>query len=178
MQRLGLWPRFDRGDLFGEKYVKVNQVLRQMHDALETDFWTLDAIWWFLDESELKQLRLQKTHRQRARTAIQAANASRRKCPYESISDAALNEIRAAVLEIKGKLSMMRASNTVTMEISIDIRQIEEEVQRPAPSRLLLKSFLEKLKDRLMDHVTKVVHSGVTAALGILGGILAKYFGI
>jgi YhcG PDDEXK nuclease domain len=52
MKRLGIWPDFERGDSFGKRYVKVNQVLLRVRDALETDLWTLDALWWFLDQSE------------------------------------------------------------------------------------------------------------------------------
>ena len=52
MKRLGVWPDFDRGDSFGKRYVKVNQVLLRMRDALDIDLWTLDALWWFLDQSD------------------------------------------------------------------------------------------------------------------------------
>jgi len=50
MMRLGLWPIFDRGESFGNRYVKVNQILLQLRDALQIDLWTLDALWWFLDQ--------------------------------------------------------------------------------------------------------------------------------
>jgi hypothetical protein len=30
----------------------TNQVLLRIRDALETDLWTLDALWWFLDQSD------------------------------------------------------------------------------------------------------------------------------
>jgi hypothetical protein len=50
MKQLGIWPDFDRGDSFGKRYVKVNQVLLRLRDALETDLWTLDALWWFMDQ--------------------------------------------------------------------------------------------------------------------------------
>jgi hypothetical protein len=52
MKRLGIWPGFERGDSFGERYVKVNHVLLRTRDALETDLWTLDALWWFLDQGD------------------------------------------------------------------------------------------------------------------------------
>lgn len=53
MKRLGIWPAFDRGESFGSRYVKVNQILLQLRDALQIDLWTLDSLWWFLDkESE------------------------------------------------------------------------------------------------------------------------------
>lgn len=49
MMRLGIWPSFDRGESFGNRYVKVNQILLQLRDTLQIDLWTLDALWWFLD---------------------------------------------------------------------------------------------------------------------------------
>jgi len=52
MKRLGIWPKFERGESFGNRYVKVNQVLLQLRDALATDLWTLDLLWWFLDEPQ------------------------------------------------------------------------------------------------------------------------------
>jgi|GEM_PF-117987 len=52
MKRLGIWPEFGRGEPFGSRYVKVNQILLQLRDALQTDLWTLDALWWYLDQKE------------------------------------------------------------------------------------------------------------------------------
>jgi YhcG PDDEXK nuclease domain len=52
MRQLEFWPSFERGDPFGERYVKVNQVLLWLRDALDIDLWTLDALWWFLDQSD------------------------------------------------------------------------------------------------------------------------------
>lgn len=46
MQKLGLWPEFERGATVGERYVKVNQALLRLRDALDIDLWTLDALWW------------------------------------------------------------------------------------------------------------------------------------
>jgi len=51
MKQLGMWPTFERGDSFGARYVKVNAVLREVSNALEMDLWSLDALWWFLDQS-------------------------------------------------------------------------------------------------------------------------------
>ncbi len=50
MKQLGLWPNFDRGESFGSRYVKVNQILLKLRDALQIDLWTLDALWWYLDQ--------------------------------------------------------------------------------------------------------------------------------
>ncbi len=52
MKRIGIWPIFERGESFGNRYVKVNQILLQLRDALQIDLWTLDALWWFLDQQE------------------------------------------------------------------------------------------------------------------------------
>ncbi len=54
MKQLGIWPQFDRGESLGSQYVKVNQVLLQLCDALEIDLWTLDAVWWYLDQEEIE----------------------------------------------------------------------------------------------------------------------------
>ena len=51
MRQLGVWPAFERGKSIGARYAKVNQVLLQIRDALETDLWALDALWWFLDQT-------------------------------------------------------------------------------------------------------------------------------
>jgi len=56
MKRLGIWPQFDRGESFGSRYVKVNQFLLQLRDALQVDLWTLDALWWYLDQKEAGDL--------------------------------------------------------------------------------------------------------------------------
>jgi hypothetical protein len=56
MKRLGIWPDFDRGESFGRRYVEVNQVLLQLQDRLQIDLWTLDAIWWYLDQRDSADL--------------------------------------------------------------------------------------------------------------------------
>ena len=50
MKKLGLWPSFDRGDTLGNRYGKINQVLLKLRDELQTDLWTLDSLWWYIDE--------------------------------------------------------------------------------------------------------------------------------
>jgi len=52
LKRLGVWPNFQRGAKPGEKYAQINQVLTRLRDDLEIDFWTLDNLWWWLDENE------------------------------------------------------------------------------------------------------------------------------
>ena len=52
LKELDLWPRFDRGASFGYRYKRINQILMELAEALETDLWTLDVLWWFLKERE------------------------------------------------------------------------------------------------------------------------------
>lgn len=52
MKKLGIWPRFEHGEPFGSRYTKVNKVLLEARDHLQTDLWTLDAVWWYLDEHD------------------------------------------------------------------------------------------------------------------------------
>jgi hypothetical protein len=52
MKRLDIWPKFDRGESFGSRYVRVNQILNQLSESLGIDLWTLDALWWYLDQKE------------------------------------------------------------------------------------------------------------------------------
>jgi hypothetical protein len=46
MTRLGLWPAFPWGATFGAQYLLVNDVLTQWAERIDTDLWTLDALWW------------------------------------------------------------------------------------------------------------------------------------
>lgn len=46
MKQLGLWPEMPRGAGFGERYERVNGVLRRVAEDLKTDLWTLDVLWW------------------------------------------------------------------------------------------------------------------------------------
>ena len=50
MRQLGLWPSSERGSSFGEQYEIVNQVLNETAATLEIDLWTLDALWWAVEE--------------------------------------------------------------------------------------------------------------------------------
>lgn len=56
MKRLGLWPEFAYGAPIGEKYEKVNGILLNLAEELDTDLWTLDYLWhWhqvFKEEEE------------------------------------------------------------------------------------------------------------------------------
>jgi hypothetical protein len=50
MKNLDIWPVFDRKESFGSRYVKVNQIMLQLCNMLQIDLWTLDALWWYLDQ--------------------------------------------------------------------------------------------------------------------------------
>lgn len=45
---LDIFPEFERGESFGDRYVRINEVLNQLARELEIDLWTLDALWWQL----------------------------------------------------------------------------------------------------------------------------------
>ena len=49
IRKVGLWPHFlDKGEGVGVRYAKINSLLTRLRSDLQTDFWTLDALWWFL----------------------------------------------------------------------------------------------------------------------------------
>jgi hypothetical protein len=52
---LNLWPRFERGALLGQRYAKINRVLNQLAGELDVDLWTLDTLWWDLENPEMVQ---------------------------------------------------------------------------------------------------------------------------
>jgi hypothetical protein len=49
MTRLGLWPPFEWGWGFGQKYRSVNDAIRAAADALGVDLWTIDTLWWVVE---------------------------------------------------------------------------------------------------------------------------------
>lgn len=49
MKKLRIWPVFERGESFGSRYIKVNQVLLNLKDLLQTDLWTIDSLWYYLE---------------------------------------------------------------------------------------------------------------------------------
>lgn len=46
MKIVRVWPRFERGATEGDRYQQINAVLNQLRKAVNTDLWTLDALWW------------------------------------------------------------------------------------------------------------------------------------
>jgi hypothetical protein len=49
LKALNLWPRFDRGESLGSRYVKVNEILNRLAGDLQVDLWTLDTLWWEIE---------------------------------------------------------------------------------------------------------------------------------
>lgn len=52
MKKLGLWPEFEYGATIGQKYQRVNGILLELAEELDTDLWTLDALWHWHGEFE------------------------------------------------------------------------------------------------------------------------------
>ena len=50
MTRLRLWPPFGWGSGFGSRYNAVNTVIKGVADRLATDLWTVDALWWRVEQ--------------------------------------------------------------------------------------------------------------------------------
>lgn len=46
MESLNIWPTFDPKESFGQRYLKVNEILLSLAPELQIDLWTLDALWW------------------------------------------------------------------------------------------------------------------------------------
>jgi len=52
MKAIGVFPEFDRRSAFSDRYLEVNRILGELASRLQTDLWTLDALWWQLKSSE------------------------------------------------------------------------------------------------------------------------------
>jgi len=52
LRRLGLWPRVGRGASEGQYYSAINRLLLQLAATLNVDLWTLDALWWVIDDNQ------------------------------------------------------------------------------------------------------------------------------
>jgi hypothetical protein len=49
MKRLEVWPEFERGLPFGDRYERVNDTLLELAHGIAVDLWTLDALWWRIE---------------------------------------------------------------------------------------------------------------------------------
>lgn len=45
MKAVDVWPQFERGLSFGERYEIINAILNKLAKKLNIDLWTLDAVW-------------------------------------------------------------------------------------------------------------------------------------
>lgn len=52
LKQLDLWPDFEYGSDFGQRYERVNEVLRDLSNELDLDFWDLDALLGYIVERE------------------------------------------------------------------------------------------------------------------------------
>ena len=50
MTRLGLWPDLTGSSSNGARYAEVNEMILAIASELETDPWTLDALWWAVEK--------------------------------------------------------------------------------------------------------------------------------
>lgn len=55
MKQLGLWPEGADESRFAESYAQVNRVLTEVAAELDLDLWTLDALWWRVEDLEEPQ---------------------------------------------------------------------------------------------------------------------------
>lgn len=46
---LNVWPKFERGESFAKRYLKVNNLLLKISRETDIDLWTLDGLWWTID---------------------------------------------------------------------------------------------------------------------------------
>ena len=56
MKKAGIFPKFPKGASFAEKYIAVNNILREMRNQLDIDFWDLDILWWNINEEISEQI--------------------------------------------------------------------------------------------------------------------------
>ena len=52
LKDLGLFPQFERGARFSERYAAFNGVVKRIAEAVSVDIWTLDTLWWILLSGE------------------------------------------------------------------------------------------------------------------------------
>ena len=94
------------------------------------------------------------------------------------MSDAALAEIREAVRTIKAELPALALSNSARAEITADIGHIEIEADRPTPRSRFMKIYLESLRDNIAKAAGAATVGGAVTLAALVGGILAKHFGM
>lgn len=101
-----------------------------------------------------------------------------RDVPKIAMPAEAIEDTRKAVEKLKAGLPALSLPNSVKAEIDSDIAQIEIEMERPAPRGRAIKLFLESAKDRLTELAGEAAANTVAALVLLLGGLLAKHFGV
>jgi hypothetical protein len=94
------------------------------------------------------------------------------------LADTALTDIRQVVSAVKAGLPTLALPNSAQAEITADIGQIEIEAERPTPRRRFMKIYLESLRDNLAKAAGAATVGGGGALLALVGGLLAKHFGM
>ncbi len=56
LKRLGLWPEISSTTGFAERYGKVNEVLCRVAGEIDVDLWTLDALWWRVQDLDVEEV--------------------------------------------------------------------------------------------------------------------------
>jgi Endonuclease NucS C-terminal domain len=51
MKSLDIWPDLQRGAPFADRYERMNSVLKDLAQEIGVDLWTLDALWWRVEEA-------------------------------------------------------------------------------------------------------------------------------
>jgi hypothetical protein len=158
------WTR----DHFGDKPVDlatINIVDPQLYHALMRAISRKGQPSWFKTT----------LHREETiRPSKGAAAVHKRSQMHADLPEAAFDEIREALVDLRSQLSNAKISNAAKSEIESDVAQITIETERPSPRRSILKTFLESLRDNLV----KIASGAVAAGIATLIGILAKYFGM
>lgn len=52
LEKVGLWPDFEKSAPFSDQYIKVNELLLDLAKELEIDLWTLDALLWHVQNKD------------------------------------------------------------------------------------------------------------------------------
>jgi len=55
MKAVGVFPEFDRGSAFSDRYLEVNRILGDLASRLQIDLWTLDSLWWGIKRNEERE---------------------------------------------------------------------------------------------------------------------------
>lgn len=51
LRSLRFWPSFHQRRTMGDRYLCVNRAIHDLREATKADLWTLDIVWWYMDET-------------------------------------------------------------------------------------------------------------------------------